>query len=360
MLIAFFNYRIATDSAVLILSVPWYARVKKRYFITLVVVALCIVVTLSLFVYLTSQRPYSGEVEPVTIGVNPSEFNSLIYIAHDQHYFLTKGLNVTIRNYPSGSEAVSGLLNGEVDLSTASEFVIAKEATQNSSLYALGSVCKYLNLYVAARTDRDINSVMDLQGKTIGVTLGTAVQFYLGRFLELSGVNGSEVTLFDVPFAKAPYALANGAVDAVITFEPYLSQINALLANRLIVWPAQADQFGYYEAICTRAWAAEHPDLVVRFLKAIVQAENINISHQDQAQAIVAKNLNYTSSQIDSVWTDFQFSVTLDQSFILLMQDEARWLMSNNMTNSGLPNFLNYVYLDGMKAVKPGAVNIIV
>ena len=107
------------------------------------------------------------------------------------------------------------------------------------------------------------------------------------------------------------------------------------------------------------SWAAEHPDLIVRFLKALVQAENFNINHQDQAKAIVAKDLNHTSSYISSVWPDYQFSVTLDQSFILLMQDEARWLISNNLTTASMPNFLNYVYLDGLKAAKPEAVNII-
>ena len=45
------------------------------------------------------------------------------------------------------------MLNGEVDISTASEFVVANNAMQNASLYAFGTVSKYLNLYVIARTD---------------------------------------------------------------------------------------------------------------------------------------------------------------------------------------------------------------
>ena len=235
------------------MSVQCYVHAKKRNFIILSVVALSIVIILSSFVYLNSQKPYTGNVEPITLGVNPSEFNSLIYIANDQNYFSTNGLNVTMKCYPSGSAAVHGMLNEEVDISTASEFVIVNEAMQNKSLYALGSLCKYLNLYLVARTDRGISSVFDLQGKTIGVTMGTALQFYLGRFLELNGLNQSQVTLFNTSFAEAPNALANGTVDAVITFEPYIDQIENLMANRIVMWSAQADQFGYYEAICTQA-----------------------------------------------------------------------------------------------------------
>ena len=74
----------------------------------------------------------------------------------------------------------------------------------------------------------------------------------------------------------------------------------------------------------------------------------------------MAKDLNYTRSYIASVWSDYQYSVTLDQSFILLMQDEARWLIDNNLTSvNSVPNFLSYVYVDGLKSVSPESVNII-
>jgi NitT/TauT family transport system substrate-binding protein len=42
------------------------------------------------------------------------------------------------------------------------------------------------------------------------------------------------------------------------------------------------------------------------------------------------------------------------------MQDEARWLINNNLTTAtSVPNFLNYVYVDGLKSVSPESVNII-
>ena len=97
--------------------------------------------------------------------------------------------------------------------------------------------------------------------------LGTGNQFYLGRFLELNGINQNQVTLVNVNFAQTPNALANGTIDAAITFQPYINQIQSLLGNAILVWPAQADQFGYFEAICTKTWATTHPDLIERFLK---------------------------------------------------------------------------------------------
>ena len=41
-----------------------------------------------------------------------------------------------------------------------------------------------LKLLLVARTDEGIQSISDLNGKTIGVAFGTIGEFYLGRFFE--------------------------------------------------------------------------------------------------------------------------------------------------------------------------------
>jgi hypothetical protein len=43
------------------------------------------------------------------------------------------------------------------------------------------------------------------------------------------------------------------------------------------------------------------------------------------------------------------------------MEDEGRWMIANNMTNaSNVPDLRNYIYEDGLEAVRPGSVNIII
>ena len=127
-----------------------------------------------------------------------------------------------------------------------------------------------------------------------------------------------------------------------------------------MAWQAQSNQFGYNDLICTRSWAQQNPDLIVRFLKSLVQAESFVQDHQSQSIAIVTKTLNYSTTYLPTVWSNYHFSVTLDQSQIVAMQDEAQWLIQNNLTTAtAIPNFLNYVYLNGLESVNPDAVNII-
>ena len=333
---------------------------KRHKFSVVLVLFIIVIVIISSFVYLNYLRPKSGVVGSITIGLPFSEASSLVIIADDRQYFSANGLKVTLKNYPTGLDAVKGMLGGESDISAAAEFVFAEQVLQNASIFAIGNVCQYLSIYVVGRTDKGIITPSDLNGKIIGVALGTSHQFFLGQFLELNGLNASQVRILNVPLNQQSDALANGTIDAVVTTPPYLGQIESNLGNKLVVWSAQAGQSGYGGVICTKSWATAHPDLIVRFLKALVQAEAFIINNSNQAIAIVAERMNYTIPYLASIWTEYRFSVTLDQSFILLVEDEAQWLIANNLTNAtSVPNILSDVQTDGLTVVKPQAVNIV-
>jgi ABC-type nitrate/sulfonate/bicarbonate transport system substrate-binding protein len=337
----------------------WQA--KKRSLTVLVAIILVVAIVLSSFVYLNSQKPYSGEVQPITIGFFNSEFNALIYIADDRGYFSNNGLNVTVKNYNTGTAAVTGLLNGEIDITGASEFVLASKALENANICTFGAYGKSNKFVVIARTDRGISSIPDLKGKTMGVPLGTNGEFYLRRFLELNNIAQNQVTFVNmVPFVQTPNALANGTVDAAVAFQPYLNEIESLIGNETMMWPIQSGQLAYIDAIGTRDWVQEHPELIERFLRSMVQAEDFALRHQDEAIATVAKTLNFSVAYLQTVWSDYQFSVTLDQSQVLAMQDEAQWLITNQLTNASTsPNITDFIYVDGLKSVKPQSVNVI-
>ncbi len=336
------------------------AVLKKRSLVIIATIILVLAIVLSSFFYLNSQKAYSGTTEQIILAVPPHEINSLIFVAENQQYFATNGLNVTMKNYALGQTAVNAVLRGEADIALAAEYNVVQKALANESIVTFGSVSKNANLYLIARTDKGINSIADLKGKAIGVPLGSLPQFTLGRFLELNGLDITQVTLVNTLPAETANAMENGTIDAGIIAQPNIGLVESMFKDKTIKWPAQADQPYYVDAICTSNFAKTNPELIIRFLKTIVQAEKYVANNQDKAISIVAAKLNYTNAYLSSVWSDLRLSVSLDQSQILAMQDEARWSISNNLTNAtSIPNFLNYVYVDGLKSVKPAAVNII-
>ena len=301
-------------------------------------------------------------MQSISVAYSPFESITLFWVAEQQQFFNQNGLNITSHKYDTGAAALNAVLKSEADIVVgATEFPFTTKILSGEKIQTIGSISTSMFTYLIGRTDRGINQVSDLKGKTIGTTFGTIAHYYLGRFLELNGMNLQDVTLVDL---KKPLdwvdAVVNGSIDAVATAQPYADLAKNGLKENAVVWSIQESQPLYAQAIATDELITNHPELINRFLKSLMQAEEYTINHPAEAKAIVKNQLNLTDNYLEKVWIQNHFSLSLDQSLILAMQDESRWLIQNNLTNANTsPNLINYIYADGLKSVKPAAVNII-
>ena len=327
----------------------------------LVTIIIIIFITVFFAALSCSPRGYSGPMESIIVAYSPFESTALFWIAEDQQYFSQNGLNISLRKYDSGAASLTGVLNGEADILVGlSEFPAVRMAFQKEKFAILGNTNKGEFIYLIGRKDRGIEKPADLEGKRVGAAFGTIAQFHLGRFLELNGIAAQDLTLVDL---KTPEewvnAVINGEIDAVVTAQPDANTVKERLGANGVFWSAQSGQFLHGLIVSTDEWVTNHPEQGTRFLKSLAQAEDYAARNPAGAKAIVQKGLNLNAGYMDTVWSQNQFSLSLEQSLIIAMEDEARWMINNNMTTEKtVPNFLDYIYADGLKSIKPGAVRI--
>lgn len=307
------------------------------------------------------QRDQAGKVEPISIGVPPNEQSTLIFVAEEQNLFAGNGLNATIKIYDTALAALDGMKKGEADIAQTAEFPIVRQALAKAEISIVASIDRFENMFLVARKDRGIENPSDLKGKRIGAARGTLTEFHLGRFLTLHGIALQDLTIAYMNFKESADALANGAVDAFQVQNRDIPSIKEKLeSGNLVIWPSQSNQAGY-EVICgMRGWIAAHQEVVRRLLKSLKEAEEYYASHPRESLAIMQKKLNYNDAYMESVPPQHQYTLTLDQSLITAMEDEARWTIGNNpAAEKVVPDFLNHINEDALKAVKPEAVSII-
>ena len=333
---------------------------KKRVAAVLATAVLVIVITLSLFFHLNSLRPYDGPVESITLGATLLESTGPAFVAEERHFFADNGLNVTVKYYDVGLNAVNAMLNGQVDMAWSAEYILVGAALGNQKIQTIGSVAKTEFAYIVARIDRGIENISDLYGKKIGVVRETVLEFYLGQFLELHGLSISDVTLVNITLAQSAAVVISGEVDAMVSFPPYVETAQQQLGGNAVVWSAQSSQMLYGLITCRSDWVTQHSDLVKRFLNALSQTDDYMIQHPDEAKVIVQKAMNFTNDYMAVVWSRNQFALSLDQSLVAAMENEARWMINNKLSNQNVvPDFIAYVYLEGLTSVKPESVNVI-
>ncbi len=304
----------------------------------------------------------SERKESLVVAWSPYEHGILLWVAEDQEIFERNGLDVSSKKYDSGAGSLDGMLKGEADIAFGlTEFPMVRKAFEKSKARILGTVSKTQNQYMVASRNRGIEKISDLKGKRIGTTFKTMAEFYLGRFLDLNGINAQDVTLVDLKTpAEWENAVADGIVDAIVTAQPYADLAAKRLGSNAVVWPAQSGKPTFGLVVSSEEWITGHPAVVNRFLKSLIQAEQYLIRYPAEAKIIMEKWLNVDREYVDSAWQRDQFGLSLDQSPITAMEDEARWMIENNLTTEKtVPRVNDHIYEDALKAIRPEAVNII-
>lgn len=302
------------------------------------------------------------QMPSIVVAYAPFESIALLTIAEEQNLFKGNGLNVTLRKYDTGVGALDGMLNGEADMAVgANEFPLVGKAFKKERICTIGSIAKSDFIYLIGRKDRGIENVSDLKGKKVGTTFKTISEFYLGRFLEIHGMRMSDIILVDL---KTPTewvdVIVNGDIDAVATAQPYANSVRDRLGANAIAWPAQSSQPLFTQVISKNEWVKNNTELVSRFLKSIAQAEEYAIGNPVDAKATVQKRLDLSPGYMETVWSQNQYFLSLDQSLVVAMEDEARWMIHNGLTSQAeIPDFSEYIYKDGLKAIRPERVTII-
>lgn len=301
----------------------------------------------------------SGSLEPILLGTYRHEGNALIYIAEDQGYFSRNGLDVTEQEYEPVAAAVKALLDGSVDIAMSSEGIfIGKIFTEQNICYT-GTIDKGKVLYLVGLRNHGIEKVSDLKGKKIGVGKATNTEFFLGTFLSLNGISPQDVTLLDIKPSNIG-ALIDGSVDAMVVLSNAIDMIRERSDSEIVVFDVNNYRPSFWGVISRKDWEANHPQTLEKFFKSLAQAEEYLLHHPFEARAIVQKRMNYTDEIMTAVWSEHDFSLTLGESLIAAMGDEARWMINNNLTmEKEVPKFTDYICDDALRAIKPEAVDII-
>ena len=333
---------------------------KRSPVIATVFIAIIILFCLGIYYIFFLQPPAVMVPDPIRIGAPALEQNTLIYVAMEQGFFEKNGLNVTLADdYPTGVGPVSDMAEGKLDMSVSADTRSLPGYFTRSNVSIIAILDKYQNEELLTRKDSGVRNISDLKGRKIGLPRGTILEFFLGRFLELNGISIGDVVLVNVNTSQSVAAITEGEVDAIMYFQPYTTRIRDRLGDNVTGWPAQSNQLLYGVVTARDDWIVSHPGQVERFLRSLEEAREFSLAHPEETKAIVKKRLNLTDSYLEATWPDHQFTLSLDQSLLIAMNEEARWMIENNMTSSEvLPDFRNSISVQGLLAVNPPAVNI--
>lgn len=299
--------------------------------------------------------------ETVRLGIALQPLVTLAIIAHERGFFSQEGLDVPVQYYPSGKAALEAMFAGEVEIATVAETPIVFSSFKRNDFRIFTTIGTSRDEQrIIARKDRGVNKPADLKGKRLATQQGSAVHFFLHLFLLQHGMSENDITLSFKKVEELPEALASGEIDGFALREPFIAEAKKLLGEKAIVFEAPGLYAMTFHLVAANEYIRGNPELLKKMLRALLGAERFVKERPGEAQKIVAARLKITDREMTERWPDIGMRVSLDQSLLLGLEDEARWMIQLGLTDKKeTPNFLNFLYLDGLDAIKPMAITVI-
>jgi taurine transport system substrate-binding protein len=147
---------------------------------------------------------------------------------------------------------------------------------------------------MAVRTSAGIESLLDLEGKTIAAPFGSTTHYLLLKALADEGIDPAQMKLLDLSPSDIPVAWARGDIDAAWFWEPNLGKV-VQDGGEIFLTSGEMAQRGYPTwdvGVVMNDFAEQYPDYVGKFLKAECAGIEFWLENPEETAAIIAEELS--------------------------------------------------------------------
>jgi len=214
----------------------------------------------------------------ITYGYTPVTDFASVFVAADQGHFAARGIDIELKLIPLNSTIPAAIEAGSLQMGgpTPSVFLQAVDGGLDQVAVAGGSVSSksFTGFGLVARAGSGIQSARGCAGRKIGVPgLGAFLHITFRAWLAHNGVDPKSVSFIEAPFPQHNDLLRGGAIDAVVTADPFMSRITdsgvGYVASYYTTFLPEGESIILHAA--RRDWAQANPDAVRAFREAVQQ-----------------------------------------------------------------------------------------
>lgn len=237
-----------------------------------------------------AQGPAKVRVAYVPIGTLLPAF-----VAKDTGIFERNGLDVELTPIENVT-TVPGSLGRQFEIGSSTPPDTIKAVGQGLPVAAISGATidtpdNTVGEIVVAQ-DSSIRELADLEGKRVATpSIGASMHVSLLNWLDQEGLDKDSITAVETPFPTMPDQLKAGRVDAVEAVQPFLGLLLAE-GNRSLGKPIMSVGEPPVLSVlwlAQREWAEQNPDLVRRWNRSLVAAEELIDAEPKRARSILEK-----------------------------------------------------------------------
>lgn len=235
----------------------------------------------------------------LVLDLLPNGEYAAFFLALDKGWYREEGLDVEILRGSGGLDTVKRIAAGQGDVGIADfSTIVAGIANEGAKVKAIAPVFRAMPNALFVRRNEGINSIKDLVGKSIAVTVGNSHQVLWPLVAKANGIAVDSVKWVTMDAASMAPSLITKRVDAApqaLWHEKRLSLQSAMQGVSLRPLPYSANGVDAYSlTLFARTDSIEkNPEPLRRFLRATVRAIEYTwqkSNSREGAEAVVKLN----------------------------------------------------------------------
>ncbi len=254
---------------------------------------------------------------------------------HEKEFEKVTGRELDWRKFSSGSEVISAMASGDVQLAVAGSSPIATAMSRGMDVelvWVLEAIEN--NEALVARKDTGIKTLQDLKGKTIGVPFASTTHYHLLFALEHNGMSTKDVTLLNLQPDAIAASWAQDRIDAAFVWSPVLDQLKK--NGEVILTSGELAALGrptFDGIMAQKDFGEKNPEFMAKFLKVIADRDASYRDHPEQwtvdstAVKAVSQFSGATPEDVVNVMQQYDFPT-------LEAQVSERWLGGTSTTGA--------------------------
>ncbi|MEM7240289.1 MAG: ABC transporter substrate-binding protein [Pseudomonadota bacterium] len=277
------------------------------------------------------------------------------------------GVKVNWVSFDTGTAMSAAMASGDVQIAVSQgvpPFVVATSAGQDLQIVDVAvSYADNDNCVVKSELEIDKSSAKELEGKKVGVPIGTAAHYGFLKQMGHFGVDIGSMQIVDMAPPDGAAAFAQGNLDMVCGWGGALRRM--MEHGNVLLTGAEKTELGILVFDVTSApanFVAEEPELLSKFLKVTADANSAwnDGSGVDEMLPVIAKDAGMDVGATKSTMDNFVFPGVEDQlsgSWLggnaqTFMKGVADVFVEAGSIDSALPTYEAAVNTGPLKAVK--------
>jgi aliphatic sulfonates family ABC transporter substrate-binding protein len=248
-------------------------------------------------------RPAAAQGRPIVIGYQEQP-DWLFYVARDLKLFEKAGLSPTFVRFDAGPPMVEALRDGTLDLGCVGSvaFLIGLSRGLDLTMIGINPEGAYAQGLVVRR-ESDIRTPTDLRGKRVGVFQGATAQFGFLMMLRQHGIRLDQVTMVHMTPAAQVQALEARQIDAAMVWEPWMHRMIRTADGRIVETEGNIGIYTNVDCYTVRRdWLNANRDTALRFLRALVAANDLVSRDHKVAYRAWAREVGLTNASVEAIY----------------------------------------------------------